>query len=238
MLYIICGNHQEKVEQKFKQLLASLVSKKADATVFRVDSESWRQDQFEELMLGQTLFDKKYIVAGRNLFEHAEAREFFEDNMKLLNEAAHIFILAEGKLPASLSKKADQYAEKVLRFDQTKAVDKAKFNVFALGDSLGARDRKLLWVNFAKALHFGIPAEEIYWQYLRGIKNMLLLSGSDDPQSLGLHPFVVTKTKKYLQNFSTEELQNLHHKLVDLYHEVRQGKKEMDISLEKFVMEI
>lgn len=238
MLYLIWGSDSQKREIKFKNLIESLLAKKTDATLFKLEGEDWDEAQFEELILGQSLFVKKYIVAGRNLFTNDIASEFISKHLDALAEAKHIFIFNEEKIPTKLVKPLHLAAEKILRFDKVSTKIRPAFNVFLLGDALGARDRRRLWLSFIKALQFGVLPEEIYWQYIRMVKNMLAVAKESNLDLLKLHPFVLNKTKKYLNNFSINELEDFHHRLVLLYHQVRSGRHEMDIALERFILEV
>ncbi len=238
MIYLFYGTDKAKVSGKFKNLLDSLVAKKPDVALFRVNDENFKREDLEELILGQSLFDKKYIIGCRNLALNTEAAEFIKNNAQLMADSPHIFIMAEEKLPAELKKVLARCAEKLLKFDRPATKPVSAFNVFSLGDSLGLRDRRMLWLNFVKAGRYDVLPEEIYWQYLRGLKSMLLVKKTAEPESLGLHPFVIQKARKYAKNFTTAELEKLHHQLVMLYHEVRSGRRDMAVALELFLLEI
>ena len=238
MLYLICGSDWQKRENKFRSLIESLLAKKADATLFNIEGEDWNEEQFEELVLGQSLFVKKYIVAGRNLFSNEMATEFISQHLDALADSSHIFIFNEENIPTKLVKPLDLAAEKILRFNKVRTKITPTFNIFLIGDALGARDRRRLWLSFANALQCGILPEEIYWQYIRMIKNMLTVAKESNLDLLKLHPFVLNKTKKYLNNFSISELEDFHHRLVLLYHQVRSGRRDMGIGLERFILEV
>lgn len=238
MFYLIHGDDERKSEEKFSSLLNQLLTKKTNPTVFRINDENFDPAQFEEFIFGQTLFEQKYIVACRRILENKLACEFIETNLASIAASPHIFVFYEKKLPAGMLKKITNEAEKVQTVTDSKLKKKDLFNVFSLGDALNARDRRKLWLIFTQALHYGLPAEEIFWQFSRAVRNLLLVKKTAKPETLGLHPFVLKKTLQASDKFSIEELTDLSDQLVGLFHQVRNGEREMDIALERFVMEV
>ena len=56
--------------------------------------------------------------------------------------------------------------------------------------------------------------------------------------NLGLHPFVITKTKRFTKNFEEKELEEHSRTLLHSYHNARGGGDELDVALEKFVLNL
>jgi len=238
MLYLIHGDDEQKSEEKFSSLLDKLSAKKDQTTVFKISGDNFDQAHFEELILGQTLFAEKYVVACRQVLENKIACDFITTQLQPIADSPHVFIFYEKKLPVGLTKKITDHAQKVQTV--TGIADKKKpiFNIFSLSDAFGARDRRKLWLIFTQAIYHGIPPEEIFWQFSRAVNNMILVKKTKNLESLGLHPFVLKKTLQSSDKFSIEELTNLSDQLVSLFHDVRNGEQEMDIALERFVMEV
>jgi len=69
MIYVFHGN---KTLSKFTKLIESLLKKKPDASVFKINSESFSEDQLKELIQGQGLFEKKYIVSLNGVLQEEE----------------------------------------------------------------------------------------------------------------------------------------------------------------------
>jgi len=117
-----------------------------------------------------------------------------------------------------------------------RAETKEQYNPFQICDAFAYKDRKTAWILFQKALFNGITAEEVFWKIWWQIKTLILVK--NQPHDLNLHPFVIKKTLRNINNFTKEELNNLSWQLVSLYHKTRKGQAEFEIGLEKFILNI
>lgn len=117
-----------------------------------------------------------------------------------------------------------------------RAETKEQYNPFQICDAFAYKDRKTAWILFQKALFNGITAEEVFWKIWWQIKTLILVK--NQPHGLNLHPFVIKKTLRNINNFTKEELNNLSWQLVSLYHKTRKGQAEFEIGLEKFILNI
>ncbi|MBU2109352.1 hypothetical protein KKB71_00115 [Patescibacteria group bacterium] len=117
-----------------------------------------------------------------------------------------------------------------------RAETKEQYNPFQICDAFAYKDRKTAWILFQKALFNGITAEEVFWKIWWQIKTLILVK--NQPHGLNLHPFVIKKTLRNINNFTKEELNNLSWQLVNLYHKTRKGQAEFEIGLEKFILNI
>ena len=107
--------------------------------------------------------------------------------------------------------------------------------MFSLTDALGNRDKKKLWTLYQKAIRTNAVPEELHGILFWQVKTMLLVS---QKETKDLKPFAVSKAKKFIQNYSEEELQKLARNLVELYHDTRRGFVEFPIALEQFILSI
>jgi hypothetical protein len=55
---------------------------------------------------------------------------------------------------------------------------------------------------------------------------------------VGLKPFVVSKAKRFLSNYSHRELESLSGEMVAIYHSARGNGPELDIALEQFILKL
>ena len=117
-----------------------------------------------------------------------------------------------------------------------KDVPRTVLNPFAICDAFAYKDGKTAWTLFQKALFNGITAEEIFWKIWWQIKTLILVK--NQPHGLNLHPFVIKKTLRNINNFTKEELNNLSWQLVSLYHKTRKGQAEFEIGLEKILISL
>jgi hypothetical protein len=149
----------------------------------------------------------------------------------------NIFIILEDALDEKILKQVKKYTEKDLSYDK-KIGEEKKFNIFAITDALGERNRKKLWVLYQEALRAGLEDEELFWKFQWLVKHMLFFKKTKEPGKSELKGFAKAKIEKYARNYQTEELENLSTQLVDLFHAVRRSEGEMETGLEKIVFGI
>lgn len=235
MLYFIHGTNTEKTRSKAHGIIDTLQKKKPDALFFKVDAEELTKDMLDELIGGQGLFEKKYIVFLNTVCANAEGRDALVSRIKEIQGSDNVFILLEEKIDAKTKKKIESVAQKVEEHNSV-AVKKESFNIFALTDVLGRRNRKELWVLYQRARMHGVAPEEVHGILFWQIKSMLLAAQETSAKSAGLKPFVYSKAKGFLSNYSQQELKSISKNLVDLYHDARRGIGTLDTSLERFIL--
>lgn len=238
MLYFLYGTDTEKARSKARELLAALQKKKPHAEVFRIDAENWNEARLEELIGGQGLFSNCYIVEIVQLFENPEAKEGFLKKLQDTADSPNIFLVVEGKVDKKTLLDITDVAEKVQVFESREEKKKPDFNIFSLTDAFGRRDRKKLWVLYQRALLTDAVPEEIHGILFWQVKSMLLASGARSAGEAGVAPFVFTKAKNFLKNYSPEELKTLSSQLVRMYHDAHRGIHDFEIALERFVLSL
>lgn len=243
MIYLFHGQDIEKARQKANSVAESLLRKRPDASLFRLDSGTWQEAAFDEYVGGQGLFVQKYIVILDRLFEKKEIKEYVVDRLKDLKGSDNIFIILENALDKATLEKFEKNAEKIQVFGQKEAgAAKNKkatdFNMFALTDALGARNQKRLWTLYQKAVRHDVVPEELHGVLFWQIKSMLLAALSKDVKESGLNPFVYNKAKNYAKNFTVPELKKISSQLITMYHRAHRGEVDFDAALEKFFLSI
>lgn len=255
MIYLLHGEDVEKARTKAHELVDTLRTKKPDASFFKIEATQFSAEKLDELINSQGLFESKYIVLLDRVFENKEAKEQLIDSRKELAESPHIFIFLEGKVDKATLTKLEKVAAKTQVFEmggraggfggksRQFAVGEAggqfsigEFNIFALGDALGRRDKKELWFLYSKAALRDIPAEEIHGILFWAWKSMVLAATSKDAAEAGISPYVFQKSSGFAKNFSEDELAALGGRLVRMYHDAHRGRVDFDIELERFVL--
>ncbi len=238
MLYFLYGSDTKKSREKLHELLDVLQKKKPDASVFKMDAETWDAARFEEFIGGQGLFEHKYIVVLDHVFEQVDAKERIVDGAREIQESDNVFLCLEATVDKATLKKIEKYAQKVQEFEEKERVSAKPFNIFSLTDALGKRDKKQLWVLYQQALEAGSEPEEIHGILLWQIKSMLLATQSQSAEDAGLKPFVYQKASGFARNFSHEELRTMSARFVSFYHDARRGVVDLGIALERFLLTI
>lgn len=230
MIYIFYG---DKTLSKFTNLIDKLLIKKPDASVFKINSESFKEDQLEELIGGQGLFEKKYVVSLNGVLKE----ESILSSLKEIKESENIFVFWEEEIDKKTLKKLEKYAEKI-QGSEGKLEKRENFNMFSLSDAFGRRDRKQLWVLYQKALNEDVRPEEVHGIFFWQAKSMTLAQSTNSPEEANMKSFPYNKAKGFSKNFSGEELNSTLTKLVSIYHDSRRGIHDFDIALERFVLEV
>lgn len=236
MIYLIHGNDSGLVHEKLHGLLRALSIKKPNAEVFRVTLDNWREDKINELVESQGLFEHKYIVVLDSILGNKEAALALLERLDDLKGSENVFVIVEGTLDAAKLTKLSKVAEKIWKADGKETAPKKSFNVFAITDALGRRDKKNLWAMYHKAILSGSEPEELHGLLLWQVKNLLIAAQSGSAEEAGQKPFVWMKAQGFLKNFTEEELKLASSSLVDIYHNARRGKVEFDVALERFIL--
>lgn len=237
MIYLLYGNNTDAVRKKVRDIVAAQIAKKPDALSFRIGEEEWKKTNLEELLGGQGLFVQKYIIVFDRLLRLEEVGEELLSRMDDLAKSEHIIIFSEGELTKEILKKIEKKAEKVQEFSQKQEKAPEKFNIFALADAFGSRNKKEFWLLYQRAILAGIPPEEVHRILFWQVKAMLAASHCDSAEEAGLKPFVYKKALSFGRNFSEEELIKLSSRLVALYHESRRGS-DFEVEMERFVLKV
>lgn len=243
MIYLFYGQDIDQARRKSNGVVDSLLKKRPDAALFRLDSDTWQEAAFDEYVGGQGLFVQKYIVVLDRLFEKKEIKEYVMERLKALKESDNIFIVLENALDKATLAKFEKNAEKVQVFGEgqegaVKNKKSADFNMFAITDALGARNQKRLWTIYQQALRHGVVSEELHGILFWQVKSMLLAAVSKDVKESGLNPFVYGKAKNYAKNFTLPELRKISSQLIAMYHRAHRGEVDFDAELEKFFLSV
>ena len=238
MLYVLYGDNFSEARNKLRGIVDSQKEKNPDASHFRLTTQEFDEGKLEEFLGSSGLFQNKYIIVLDGLLSDEENTKIILDRLSEIAESENIFVVIEPSLKKELLSKLEKKSAKVQKFELAKkgGVEKKAFNVFALTDALGARDKKKLWVLYESALLSGLDPEEIHRVFFWQVKSMLGASVSGNALDAGLNPFVYKKTSSYARNFKDGELVALSRSLIDIYHNARRGIADFDIAMERWVL--
>lgn len=246
MLYFFYGSDKDTAREKVNALVEGLRKKKPEAEVFRLSAEDWSdpldhrhgETRLEELIGGQGLFNKTYIVEIVSLFENGEAKEGFLKKLSDIAASPNVFVSREWAVDKETLLLVGEHAEKVQVCAQKEGKKKPDFNVFSLTDAFGRRDKKQLWVLLQKAVASGAAPEEIHGILFWQLKSIVLALRCKTAEEAGVKPFVWSKAKSFAKNWSEGELKSLSSKMVSLYHDSHRGVHDFSVALERFVLTI
>ena len=235
MLYLIYGTDTHKARKKLHELLEQAKKKRPDAELFKITTENWSEEKFEELLVSQGLFEQKYTVVLDNLFEKKDYKNYVLDKVVEMSESEQIFLILEGAVDATSLKKLEKDAKQVQEF---KLAEKTKVDssIFSITNGLLEKNKKNLWIDYLGFLSKGVAPEEIHGIFFWQIKNMLLAGLAGSQKETGLAPFPYKNALTGGRNYKTEELKKMSSELVDMTHRVRTGEGELGVMLEKWIL--
>ncbi len=162
--------------------------------------------------------------------------EFEAEVVSSLAEMAsseNVFVVLEGQLLADAKKKYAKHAKTV---EEYAAQKEDRFNVFQIAEAFAKKDKKQMWVLLQQARALGIRDEEtigiIWWQ----LKSLRLAKLTKNAEEAGMKEYPYKKASQSLRNFKDGEIETLSRSLLELYHEGHQGKRDMDVALEQWVL--
>ncbi|MBI4117981.1 MAG: hypothetical protein HY455_00345 [Parcubacteria group bacterium] len=243
MIYVFWGSDTARVAEKSSAFVDALRAKKPEAPILVFDEETVSVSSLEELVRAHGLFESNNIVVLSNTLSLEPIAEFVEEEVAQLADSATVFVFKEAKLSATLKRVLAKYAKKAFLLEKPEQKQRKDTITFELSDALGARNRQEAWVLLQKALRGGHEPEQIHGTLFWQVKNLLSLTQAEQEgpaaiTALGLNPFVEKKAKQFKKNFSETELQKLSSTLVSISHEARLGGEDLDVALERFVLNI
>ncbi len=173
-------------------------------------------------LLRNMLSPKRASSAKEEMGNDDEETDSHEDNKDKSAElcemadgfvkSPHTFIFEEDTLPAKLQTKLEKAGAQIRAL---KKVEKAKFNVFALGDALARGDKKTLWLLLMQTRDAGIPPEQVCGILVWKARTMLASSHT-------------------LQERAKNS--TLSRNIIVLYHDSHRGAGDLSLLLERFVL--
>ena len=236
MIYFIYGTDTHKSRKKMHEVLQNLSTKRPNSEVFKITGENWSETQFDELLESQGLFDQKYIVVLDFLFGNKEIKECVLNKLKKMQEVEHWFLVLDGPVDVSTVKKIEKVSYKTQEFEVSEKKKESPI-IFSITDKLLARDKKKLWISYVDLMSQGIPVEEIHGVFFWTIKNMIITSRVGSQKESGLAPFSYSKALSGGRNYKLGGLQKLSGDLMEMTHKVRRGDGDLEIMLEKWILE-
>lgn len=112
------------------------------------------------------------------------------------------------------------------------------FNIFALTDAIGARNKRDAWVLYHKALAAGVAPEEVFYKLVWQMKTMLIAKNTNSVGETDMKSFPYNKAKGFLKNFKPGEIEKMSENLVIGYHAARRGKGEIETLVEKTLLRL
>lgn len=234
MLYLFYGTDRNTALKKALAIIDKKVSEKPDAVVFKVDASNLSKNLLIELCGSQGLFEQKYIVHLKDIFQDEMSKSILLEFAKDIHESENVFIMTDGSILKKDFSKLEKHTEKIWEH-VAKEKTEVKENIFGITNYLLARDKKNLWIEYQK-LKKVFAVEEIHGTLFWCFKNIALVAKSKSIEETGLKPFVYSNTKKAVAKFSQTEIDEKLWNLTKILGDSRRGEGELDVLLEGWVL--
>lgn len=236
MLHLIYGNDRQKGRERFQALRDKLASHGARIEGVREGSVS--RETLEGMTASRGLFGEVPLFVFDAVLEKKAEQELVVSCAQMLAESPNFFLIYEPTLAKEFVDDIARCADEITDCSIKKVENRPAFNIFALGDALGTRNKKDLWILFQKAQDAGVEPEEICGTLFWSVKNMALMKSAQSGDDAGLNPFVAKKARGFSTNYSGNEIAGLSRTLMRVYHEAHRGGEPMAIALERFILSL
>ena len=254
MLYVVYGAEKDRARAKKDALIASCRKQRPDAEFFVIDSDNFSENTLQSLYSSQGLFERKHIVLIDRVLPKKKAKEI-EDGENEVKETKDIiketilgslpgmansesvFILFDETFDVKTLAQIKKNAKDIFIFGEKKEDKGFNNTTFLIVDSFCAKDKRGAWVNYQKAIRSGIMPEPIYGALFSGIKMMLLAKKTKNEEEAGAKSFPYNKAKNFAAKFTEDEINEILAGLNKIYHGIRSEGGELEIELEKFLLE-
>ena len=237
MYFLFLGHDISQLLKKRNGMLSNLLEKKPGSEVVKISPDNWDISRFESLIGALSLFENKCIVLTSFILEDRDRAEQVMPILGNVADSENAFMFLEKEIHPDILKVVRKDAQEVIVTEELSRPE-SKFNVFALADALGLRDKKTLWVLYQRALREGISGEQLHGTFFWQIKMMVLAGVAKSAKEAGVSEFPFNKARRYLKNFSRQELESFSSALVNIYHDSHRGLYELDSALERFILSI
>lgn len=238
MILFIYGDDTKKVREKTTATVEGLLLKQKDASVFKINSESWSTEYVKELLNAQGLFLPKYIITFNFISENKECFAEMLDLLKDMKSAEHVCIIAERDLTEKNKEKIKKLATKSQEFNLKKLVEVKKQEppTFAFATSFANREFQKTEKYLHKLLDLKLAAEEIHGVLWWQMKSVKLASMAQSAVGAGLNPFVFKNAKSASEKWNPEDLDQVLNSLFEIYHQAHRGKIDFYNAIERLVV--
>lgn len=237
MLTVLVGTDTKSRQKRLEVLLAG--EKKSGAEVLAYTDVSFEPAALRALAGSTSLFGGTFAVVVSGIGDVADKRDEFESLLPVFADSVHRFILSENALGAPFLKKAGSKGAVIEEFAApVKAKKPEAFNMFALTDAFGDRNRSLTWALYRKAIDVGADPRELHGKLFWVVKAMLAAKNAKTAAESGLNPFVFQKAKAGSQRFAEGELERIAAELTTLFHEALVSGIDIETGLESFILKV
>ena len=236
MLYVIYGTDREKGRKRFQTLREKLRGV-CDNEITVAEGEA-TEGFIDTSVSSRGLFGETTLFILDSILEKKAEQEAIASRAQVLAVSPNHFLIFEPTLDKNVAAEMLEHATEAEEHIGKKIDTRPAFNIFSLGDALGLRNKKDLWVLYEQAVGAGLESEEICGTLFWSVKNIASMKSAKPWDDAKLNPFVAKKSRGFAANYTQEEITKLSRSLSSIYHEAHRGGEPMSIALEKFILSL
>ncbi len=228
MLYLVVGKDYNMVKKETSSIV-SLFSKKEKPSIEYHTAETITAKDLTYRAEGSSLFGGTTVYVIESLVN--QYRDEVLPVLSKLAQSQNVFIFCEDDVNRETEKEFESNKGTVTVL---KADPKEKSNPFLITDALLKKDKKNVWVLYRKEIDAGESAEALLGRFIWAIKTLVLVVKypKESAGSLGIAPFVYSKTKSVSNNWKPGEPEKFYS---DMLFGIKPGD-EMEYHLEKLIL--
>lgn len=116
MFYLLHGQDTYRSREKLNELLNHFKTKVSGLGFFRIEGGSFNEAEFDELLKGRTLFEKKYVVVCEGILENKQTADFILGNTDKLAKTENMFLFLEEEMDEKVLEELKKQAYKVQEY--------------------------------------------------------------------------------------------------------------------------
>lgn len=228
MLSLVVGKNYTNVKKEAAAIVAAFLKTNTATTEYHT-AETIKPADLKYRAEGNSLFGDKFVYVIDGILE--QYKEDVLDVLENLATSDNLFVFCEDAVNKETEK---EFTNLKAKFVSIKADEKERDNPFAITDSLISRDKKRMWHLYRKELEKGESGEAIMGRLAWAMKTLVLIlkNPKESATSLGISPFVYSKTKSGSAKWTVKDAENFY---ADLLFGMPPGG-EMEYYLEKLIL--
>jgi len=127
MFYLLHGQDTYRSKEKLNELVSHFKTKVSGLGFFRIEGESFNEAEFQELLKGKTLFEKKYVVVCERVLENKQTADFVLGNLDKLAKTDNMFLFWEEDID---EKTLEEFKKSAYKIQEFKPLDGVKLKAW------------------------------------------------------------------------------------------------------------
>lgn len=237
MLYFYYGSKYDSARTAARTKLQEHIDRDSQAPIIRLDSFSFSPERFDDALGSQGLFGGNALVELKDVLEIKEAKDFLIERLADMGTGPSTIIWTERSVDERTLTAISKHTKEAKAFGDRKKESKMPTASFDFAEKCVLNDKRKAWVLFETELR-GVHAPEeligtLMWQY----KMVALAHRCATATDAGVSPYSFTKAKTLAQKCSAQTALTTMHALTALYHRAHRGELDLEVALERFILD-